>query len=112
MTKTYKNLFEQCFSVDALFNAFYRAKRGKRNKKMVVDFERNLGSNIIQLHHEIHSGIYIPREYKQFIVHEPKERIIFAPHFRDTIIQHAIYLVIYPIFDSTFIYHNYGCRSW
>jgi retron-type reverse transcriptase len=110
MAKTYKKLFNECFTIDALFEAFNNAKKGKRNKHQVVEFTRKLGVNIVQLHKEIHDGTYEPLPYKNFKVYEPKERIIYAPHFRDTIVQHAIYSVIYPIFDKGFIDDNYGCR--
>lgn len=49
--------------------------------------------------------------YVKFVIHEPKERIIYAPAFRDVVVQHAIYRVIYPIFDATFIPQSHGCRK-
>jgi len=48
--------------------------------------------------------------YFKFIVYEPKERIIHAPAFRDIVVQHAIYRVVYPIFDKAFIDTSFACR--
>ncbi|MCK9466164.1 MAG: reverse transcriptase/maturase family protein [Thiopseudomonas sp.] len=41
---------------------------------------------------------------------EPKERIIYAPAFRDCVVQHAVYTVIQPIFERTFIDASFACR--
>ena len=54
---------------------------------------------------------YKPMEYNKFKVYEPKERIIYAPHFRDVIVQHAIYKIIYPIYNKTFIDQSFACRK-
>lgn len=48
--------------------------------------------------------------YFKFIVYEPKKRSIYALAFRDIVVQHAIYRVIYPIFDRTFIDTSFACR--
>jgi len=105
------NLFDQCFTVDNLYQAFITARKGKRNKRAVFEFEKNLAFNLIQLHKEIHSGIYQPKPYFTFTIYEAKPRIIHAPAFRDVVVQHAIYKFIYPIFDSTFIHTSYACRK-
>lgn len=110
MTKRYGNLFGRMFTPEALYAAYLTARRGKRKKAAVAGFERRLGANLQQLHQELHSGSYSPRPYTTFQVTEPKPRLIFAPHFRDVVVQHAIYAVIYPIFDAGFIDDSYGCR--
>lgn len=45
------------------------------------------------------------------MVHEPKPRLIYAPAFEDTVVQHAIYRTIYSIFDNTFINTSFACRK-
>lgn len=47
----------------------------------------------------------------KILVREPKERIIYAPAFEDVVVQHAIYRIIYPIFERTFITQSHGCRK-
>lgn len=110
MPKRHGNLFAQCFTPDAIYAAYLTARKGKRRKKAVLEFERNLGANLQRLHDEVHSWRYAPRPYTTFMVREPKPRLIYAPNFRDVVIQHAIYAVIYPIFDAGFIHDSYGCR--
>ena len=105
------HLFEQAFTPDALYQAWIDASAGKRAKRSTLDFGRNLASNLDDLHTELHSGSYAIQPYKQFLVYEPKERVIFAPAFRDLVVQHAIYKLIYPIFNRTFIDQSYACRK-
>lgn len=105
------NLFEVAFSSENLYQAYLDARKGKRSTQACFQFETNLGGNLAGLHDELWSGIYLPRPYRKFRVYEPKERIIYAPHFRDTVVQHAIYRVIYPVFDRTFISASFACRK-
>lgn len=110
MPKRHGNLFEKCFSIEALYEAYLKARRAKRVKRSIMEFERDLGHNLHQLHVELMTGEYQPREYKVFEVHEPKRRLIYAPHFRDMVVQHAAYAVLYPIYDRTFVHDSYGSR--
>ena len=110
MPKRHGNLFARCFTPDALMAAYIRARRGKRKTLSVLRFERDLGANLQALHDELHAGTYQPQPYRHFMVMEPKPRQISAPAFRDVVVQHAIYAVIYPIFDAGFIHDSYGCR--
>ncbi|MGI9133988.1 MAG: reverse transcriptase domain-containing protein, partial [Rhodoferax sp.] len=103
-------LFEQAFTMDALYQAWADASRGKRGKRATMEFSRNLGSNLDALHVELASGTYKPQPYTEFMVFEPKPRTIYAPAFRDLVVQHAIYRLIYPIFNSGFIDTSYACR--
>ncbi len=43
-------------------------------------------------------------------MYEPKRRVIHAPAFRDTVVQHAVYRVVYDIFDRSFIDTSFACR--
>lgn len=103
-------LFDKAFTPDALLAAFHAAARHKHGKRACFEFERRLATNLDTLHREIHAGRYTPRAYFSFMVYEPKPRRIFAPAFRDLVVQHAIYAVAGPIFDRTFIDQSFACR--
>lgn len=105
------NLFDQCFNIDNLYEAYKDARKKKRHKESVIEFEKSIGSHIESLYTSLYDGNYAPLPYVKFVVHEPKERTIYAPAFRDVVVQHAIYRVIYPIFDVTFISQSHGCRK-
>lgn len=108
--KRHGNLFNRIFTRENLHQAFLDARKGKRKKRACFDFETALGRNLEALYREIHSGEYRPRKYFTFKVYEPKERIIHAPAFRDIVVQHAIYRIIYPLFNKTFIDQSFACR--
>jgi RNA-directed DNA polymerase len=104
------HLFGQAFTPDALYQAWEDASRGKRGKRATLEFARNLGPNLDALHQELHANTYRPQPYTEFKVYEPKERTIFAPAFRDLVVQHAIYRLVYPIFNAGFIDQSFACR--
>jgi retron-type reverse transcriptase len=97
--------------MENLYQAYLDARRGKRKKAVCFEFERHLGANLASINDEIHDGSYRPRPYFKFKVYEPKERIVHAPAFRDIVVQHAIYRVVYDIFDSSFIDQSFACRT-
>lgn len=105
------HLFEQAFSPPALLAAYRAAARHKSGRRACFAFERRLASSLDALHAEVHAGTYAPRPYHRFVVREPKERTIFAPAFRDLVVQHAIYALIAPIFDRVFIAESFACRK-
>lgn len=110
MPKRHGQLFERCFTPEAIYQAYLDARRSKRKTPSVQEFERDLGANLAQIHSELRAGTYEVSPYRRFIIHEPKRREISAPAFRDRVVQHAIYSVVYPIFDRGFVHDSYGCR--
>jgi RNA-directed DNA polymerase len=104
-------LFEQAFTLESLYQAWEDASRGKRAKRATLEFSRNLGANLDALHAELHDGTYEPQPYTKFTVYEPKLRVIYAPAFRDLVVQHAIYRLVYPIFNAGFIDQSFACRK-
>jgi len=104
------HLYEQAFTREALLIAFHAAARNKRGKRACFNFEKSLASNLDALHNELSNGSYKPRPYYSFMVYEPKPRRIYAPAFRDLVVQHAIYRVVAPIFECGFIDQSFACR--
>ncbi|MBN2895065.1 MAG: group II intron reverse transcriptase domain-containing protein [Campylobacterales bacterium] len=109
--KRHGALFECAFTIENLYSGYIDARKKKRKKAGTFAFERSLWPNLLALHEEVHSGEYRPLPYRKFEVFEPKQRTIYAPHFRDLVVQHAIYRVIYEIFDQTFIDQSFACRK-
>jgi hypothetical protein len=103
-------LFDRAFSEENFYFAYIDARKGKRKKRACFEFETKLGTNLAVLYEEVCNGIYKPRPYFKFIVHEPKVRTIHAPVFRDIVVQHAIYRVIYSVFNRSFISTSFACR--
>ncbi len=103
-------LFEKAFTPEALLAAYKTASRHKHGTRACFQFETHLSRNLDALHDELHGGTYKPLPYFSFLVFEPKRRTIFAPAFRDLVVQHAIYAVVGPIFERSFIGQSFACR--
>jgi len=105
------NLYKKTISEAALLKGYADAAKSKRSKRSCLEFEKRLGSNIKALHAELESETYKIKPYWEFVVHAPKRRVIHAPAFRDTVVQHAIYEAVYPIFNASFIDQSFACRK-
>ena len=94
-----------------LFQAYFDARKNKRNTINALAFEKYLEANLFSLANEIIERNYIPKPSICFIVDKPVKREIFAADFRDRVIHHFIYNYISPIFEKTFINDSYSCRK-
>lgn len=74
-------------------------------------FERNLEDHVFELHEELFNGTYRHGPYHRFKVFDPKPRIINKATVRDRLVHHAIYRVLLPIFERSFIFDSYSCRD-
>lgn len=66
--------------------------------------------NIFTLHTALVEKTYRHGLYKAFKINDPKPRDIHKANVRDRLVHHAIYRVLYPYFDRTFIFDSYSCR--
>lgn len=76
-----------------------------------MQFGFYLESNLWKLHRELETEQYLPSPYIYFMVHDPKERNVAAPAFRDRVVQHSLIDYIEPMFDKQFIFDSYACRK-
>src|SRR3989338_3365641 len=102
--------FEEIISIDNLLEAWKEFIKGKRQKQDVQEFQLNLMSNILDLHKDLADHSYKHGEYQAFNISDPKPRNIHKASVRDRLFHHAIYRVLYPFFDRTFISDSYSCR--
>ena len=70
-----------------------------------------LMDNILALHRDLANGTYTHGKYQAFRIADPKPRDIHKATVRDRLLHHAIYRVLYPIFDKTFIADSFSCRK-
>ena len=108
--KIYNGLFDQIVSPENLFSAWDAFKSGKRNKPDVADFEWRLEENIFRLHRDLRSETYRHGPYSGFYITDPKQRHIHKASVRDRVLHHAVFSVINPIFEKTFITTSFSCR--
>lgn len=96
--------------MENLFLAWREFCHGKRNKEDVQKFEFNLEDNLFQLHLDLKNKNYQHSHYTAFNVSDPKLRRIHKACVRDRVLHHAIFRILYPIFDKGFIFDSYSCR--
>ncbi|TSA44187.1 RNA-dependent DNA polymerase [bacterium] len=108
--KIHKNIFEKIISLENLFSAWDSFKSDKRSKPDVQSFEWNLERNIFQLHRDLKSKTYKHGPYTGFYITDPKLRHIHKATVRDRILHHAVFSVVNPIFEPTFIPTSFSCR--
>jgi retron-type reverse transcriptase len=93
-----------------LYAAHLRAREKKTHRPEVIRFERNLNSNLFSLLDELLGGTYSPPAYREFKVHEPKERTIHALPYRDRVVhQWYVHKFIIPFFVPRFIEDSFAC---
>ncbi len=103
-------MFEDIVSVDNLLCAWQEFVNGKRNKPDVQQFQLHLMRNIILLHTALKNKTYRHGGYQTFTIADPKPRVISKACVRDRLVHHAVYRVLYPLFDRRFIFDSYSCR--
>ena len=102
--------FEDIINVENLLAAWKEFSQDKRRKRDVQLFELNLMDNIFAFRQDLFHHTYKHGRYQAFKINDPKPRDIHKASVRDRILHHAIYRVLYPFFDKTFIADSYSCR--
>lgn len=104
------SLYGKIVSLGNIFAAWSDFKEDKRSKTEILDFERNLEDNIFKLYEELRTKTYCHSQYTSFYITDPKIRHIRKANVRDRVVHHAIFRVLCPIFDQSFIFDSYSCR--
>ena len=94
-----------------LFQAYYNARRNKRNTINQLKFELNFEREIFKLYNEIETRTYKPLREVAFIINKPVKREIFAADFRDRVVHHLLFQYLSPIIEKYLIYDCYSCRK-
>ncbi len=58
------SLFEQMTTFEHLYQAFLRARKGKRGQEEIAAFERNLEPNLFDIQESLRNQTYQPGGYK------------------------------------------------
>jgi len=111
MPHSFGDLFARLGSFEHLYDSYLAARRGKRDRPEVREFDCQLEHNLLGLQSELVSGRWQPGRCHNFYVHEHKKRLITAAPFRDRVVHHALVRVLEPCFEPTFISDSYACRA-
>lgn len=108
--RIYTKLFDKIASAENLFSAWDEFKRGKGRKADVAEFELHLEQHIFNLRRDLLSRKYRHESYSGFYICDPKVRHIHKATVRDRVLHHAIFRVLNPVFEPTFIPTSFSCR--
>lgn len=86
--------------------AWRKARKGKTSNKSIIEFDREIERNLVSLHYELRNKTYKPKPLVNFILYDPKTRVISKSDFRDRVVHHALINVIKHIFEKQFIYDS------
>ncbi len=109
--RIYNKLFERIIEPENLFSAWDEFKKGKGRKLDVLRFEKNLEQNIFQLHRDLRDKTYKHGDYTSFYIRDPKLRHIHKATVRDRVLHHAVFKILDPIFEPTYIHNSFSCRT-
>ena len=102
--------YERIISLENLLGAWKEFKRGKTGKPDVQEFDAELEENLFELHQALKQKTYHPAPYVSFFVSDQKRRSIHKACVRDRVVHQALFRVLYPVFNKTFIHDSYSCR--
>lgn len=108
--KIYRDLFDRITSLENLVSAWEEFRRDKGKKADVLEFEYSLEQNLFTLHRDLVSRRYSHGPYTGFFIRDPKVRHIHKATVRDRVLHHAVFRVLNPIFEETFIANSFSCR--
>jgi RNA-directed DNA polymerase len=103
-------LFERIAERENLRAAVAKAMIGKRSRPDAAEFASDLEENLQRLRLALLSGTMELGVARQFIIHDPKERTITAPCFRERVLHHAIMNVCERAFERFLIHDTFACR--
>ncbi|WP_034869277.1 reverse transcriptase domain-containing protein [Clostridium lundense] len=110
MSKQIKNVYETLCTYENLYQAYLNARKNKRYRDEVLDFSFNLEEKLMEISYELKTHTYKIGGYREFFVYIPKKRLIMALPFKDRVVQWAIYQLVNPHLDNSYIDDSYGCR--
>lgn len=109
--KRYGCLWPHVVAWENLLLAARKARRGKREREAVQQFEFSLEGELLRVQRELDDGSYRPGPFHTRWITRPKPRLISAAPYRDRVVHHALMNVLEPILDRHFHPHSFACRK-
>jgi RNA-directed DNA polymerase len=104
-------LFEALLGRDNLRAAAHQALKGKRTRQDARTWLAHLDANLARMTAQLADGTFPLGRFHQFVIHDPKERIITAPCFEERVLHHALMNVCEPHLERWLIFDTYACRK-
>jgi len=101
--------FQKLIDFGNLYNSCQVSLKGKGKKQSAIKFNIDALENILLMKQELIQRTYQIGKYNEFVVSEPKRRIIKSGTFRDKVLQHCLCdYVLLPKLKDIFILDNYA----
>lgn len=92
-----------------LYRAYVKAKRGKSHNNSCARFQLMNLEGIHTLKRQLENRVYSIKQYNEFTIYEPKERIIRSCAFKDKVVQHCLCdEILHPRLANEFVKTNYA----
>jgi hypothetical protein len=111
MPRTVNGLWEELTTFENLHLAYMGARDGKRYRNEVMQFSVEAEENLFNIQNHMLWKTWKAGPQREFVVREPKLRLIQAPPFQDRVVHHALVQVVEPHFERRFISDSYACRE-
>ena len=96
----------------SLLHAADQCCNGVRWKDGVIFFEDNICEHVAELYTSLQKGTYKLRPYKEFVIREPKTRIVTATQLHDRVVQKSICQNGFTEqISRSFIYDSGACQK-
>ncbi len=104
-------LLEKIADLHNLYEASYKAQKGKISKHDVYAYSRQLQQNLLRLQQQLISGAVETGGYHTFTIYDPKKRLICATPFSQRVLHHALMNICHASFDKHQIATSFASRS-
>ena len=99
--------FEKVIDFNNMYRAYRKSKCGKGYKTSAAKFNLMALDGVNSLIQQLRNKTYRVSKYNEFMVYEPKERVIKTTSFKDKVVQHSLCdNVILPKLEEIFILDN------
>ena len=97
---------------DLLFIYEHQISKNVKNKKKLLNFERNKFQNLINIYYELKNNNYRVEHYNIFLIREPKKRIVMSLSIHDKIINHYVTeFILKPKLEKYLDHRNIATRK-
>lgn len=101
--------FQTLLNFENLYASYRKSMRGKGKKKSAVKFNIMALEHLYVMKKQLIDHTYVISPYSEFVVTEPKQRVVKSGSFRDKVLQHCLCdYVLLPRMRDVFIVDNYA----
>lgn len=104
-------IYRQIAAYENLGLAFWKAARGKQDRREVIAFRNGFDDQLRKLQKELTNHAPDIGHYRFFNVHDPKQRNICAAAFAERVLHHAVMNICEPVLEANAIHDSYACRK-